>query len=892
MRVPISIKIIILILFVIFSQAAMLYWISSEESRSQIIENKKQTIQREMVSLQDTLQFLAENQRFAQIQKTVTSLGVDPELEKTFLLDENQKIIASTRIELIGKDVSAVLNSAQNEKLKENIDSIRRNLKNIIWDDNHGKALYIASPIILGRSSNEILRSDKIGTMYMQHDMSQVEREVMQNLLASFGPILLMLIITGLGLGLYFHLTISSRLEKINGATNAFGLDGVNEPIVIKGNDEISDLAQAFNHMTNYVFAQHSEILKREEDLSVTLNSIGDAVIATDKNGKITRMNYVAEELTGWSLDDALGQHLANVFVVIDANTRKSIDNPVDKVIQSGKVVYLKNSTTLISKDGKEYHIADSAAPIRNTKNEIQGMVLVFNDVTEQYLLRQEAAKSKQDLQDIFDHYPAAIYVKDTQGRYTFINREFELVVNVKRENITGKTDDEFLPKEIADVLRKNDIEVISSGEHMELDDMFTLGNEIHYCRSIKFPLFDLSGVVYATCGILTDVTERKQKDEMLFRSQKMNALGKLTGGVAHDYNNLLGIISGYAELLLDNLNKDSDLKKHAEQIYNAADRGTKLTKKLMSFSRHNIPNTVIANVNDILTEQKLMLEKTLTPRIQLTLSLTENPWLVEIDSDGFENAILNLSINAMHAMDTGGKLLISTSNIALEENEAQLVKLSQGDYLLVTISDTGCGMDENTKNKIFDPFFTTKGQRGTGLGLSQVYGFVEQNNGSIQVYSELNYGTRFAIYIPKSYRAEAEKSQDPKSNNIAAHSGSEAVLVVDDEIALVNLARDILTTKGYHVLTANDGVEAMTIIETEKVDILVTDVIMPNMDGFELANHVQQSYPHIKILLVSGFSDERNNYFSDESLHQNMLSKPYTGSGLVESIRSILDND
>ena len=364
--------------------------------------------------------------------------------------------------------------------------------------------------------------------------------------------------------------------------------------------------------------------------------------------------------------------------------------------------------------------------------------------------------------------------------------------------------------------------------------------------------------------------------------------MGKLTGGIAHDYNNLLGIILGYTDLLEDELADAPKLKAFVQDIRHAADRGTKLTKKLLAFTRHKSSDTSIADINKLLCEQQLMLEKTLTSRIALNLDLHDHLWPVNLDSGDLEDAVINMCINAMHAIEGNGQLTLRTNNEHLNKLDAKELQLEPGDYVLLSITDTGTGMDAKTKERIFDPFFSTKGERGTGLGLSQVYGFIERCKGTIKTYSELGHGSCFALYFPRSYEKE-QKDIDNIDLDNQDLSGDESILVVDDEPVLAELAKNILSNKGYDVCTAQDGIEALTVLQNNKVDLVISDVIMPNMDGYQLAEKIQHDYPKIKIQMVSGFADGRNNA-NNTTLKLNLLHKPYTTKTLLKNVRNLLD--
>ena len=725
-------------------------------------------------------------------------------------------------------------------------------------------------------------------TLHIGINQSEIIRKLASN--SQFILIIsLAIVLLALTIAYVWGKQIVSPLYLLSQRVRRFGAgEEVNFQLVKPSSIEVAQLANAFEQaIVERQKALHS-LKEREQNLAITLNSIGDAVITTDSMGNVTRMNPIAEKLTGWLIEDAKGLPLKTVFPIVDASTGKEIENPADKVMETGETVYLKNHTTLMAKNGEEYQIADSAAPIRDD-DKIVGMVLVFNDVTEQYKLREAAAKNKRDLQAIMDHSPAVVYLKDKEGRYLFVNNEFEKLFGARRLDVIGKTDHDIFPKEFADELRRNDEAVFREGHALDSEEMAPVNNVLHIYASVKFPLYNESSEIYAICGISTDITERRKQDEQLRRSQKMDALGKLTGGIAHDYNNLLAIIQGYAEQLTKQLMHEPELYKYAQDIQRAAQRGAKLTKRLLVFSRQQTLEKGVVDINSLIKDQQLMLEKTLTALINLEYDLQKDLWLVELDSSELEDTIVNICINAAHAMDTGGKLTLQTKNCSLGEKEAQTLRLLPGDYTLLSISDTGSGMSNDTLDKIFDPFFTTKGNEGTGLGLSQVYGFVERENGAIKVYSELAQGSRFDIYFPRTHKTISEQSIDT-SRVQHGTSGNETVLIVDDEPALVTLAKEILTSEGYKVVTASDGLEALKVLKKSKVDIVVSDVIMPNMDGYQLATEISKLYPSIRLQLVSGYSDDRHHNEADKKLSENILYKPYSSDALLEKVRTSLD--
>ena len=402
--------------------------------------------------------------------------------------------------------------------------------------------------------------------------------------------------------------------------------------------------------------------------------------------------------------------------------------------------------------------------------------------------------------------------------------------------------------------------------------------------------LFDSEGKPISTEGTIQDITEQASKDEQLRRTQKMDALGKLTGGVSHDINNILGIILGYSELLQRNPTIDDKNKKYISEIIQASKRASKLTSKLLSFSRKEIKIANSVNINELLIDELHMLEKTLTVRIKLKLELDDNLWSVWLDKDELEDAILNISINAMHAMPNGGKLILSTKNLTLDDFDIRTMEIPAGDYVLFTIADTGIGMGQDTVHQIFEPFFTTKGDKGTGLGMSQVYGFVKRSNGAIHIYSDLGHGTRISLYFPRYLKNHASAKAEPESEELVlAATGSTTVLVVDDETSLRALMQEILSSKGYKTLLAEDANEALEILKNESVDLVLSDVIMPEMGGYELASIIQEKYPEIKIQMISGYADDSVGDSETNNLHINRIQKPFTANTLLQRVHKIL---
>ena len=579
--------------------------------------------------------------------------------------------------------------------------------------------------------------------------------------------------------------------------------------------------------------------------------------------------------------DEELGMALgATKFVVKPMEPGKFMQIIKDEIITS-RQSDISSATASIQKDPNELEQMHHTAVSRKLNKKI-------SELEDKKASLKHSEEKYQHLVETVQNY-FFFYTRDVEGNFTYVSSSIEMLLGYSSDDFLVHHS-KYLTKEPHNEKAWIMFKLSCEGKEQPAFEIeiANKNGKISWLEVKEFPIFDQHGNVSHVEGIAHDITMRKQTDEMLRRSQKMEALGNLTGGIVHDYNNTLGIILGYAELLEEILSKDPKLRKYIHEIHRAAERGTKLSKKLLSFTRYKEPNSESVNINTIISNEKSMLEKVLTTSLELVLKLDDDLWATWLDRNDLEDTILNITINAAHAMEPNGQLTIKTTNHQVNEIDAQQLDLDAGDYVLLSFCDTGCGIDKRLESKIFEPFYTTKGDKGTGLGLSQVYGFVERSGGSIKVYSEINHGTQFNLFFPR-YLGEAINDEVIAQEYKQNLNGTESILIVDDEPTLLNLASEILSTHGYKTFCAQTGMQALEVLEKESIDLVFTDIIMPKISGYELAKKVLEKYPQIKILLTSGFTGNDKATSGNQEIDNNLLHKPYNSQKLLIEIHKLL---
>ncbi|MFT5851878.1 MAG: PAS domain S-box-containing protein [Colwellia sp.] len=588
------------------------------------------------------------------------------------------------------------------------------------------------------------------------------------------------------------------------------------------------------------------------------------------------------------------------------ANIAQDLANKANKELASQNEEKDKRAEELIfankekEKRADELVLANKEKAKRADELALANKELAFQKQLDGY--RSEMERVAQDLTLLIDTANAPIFGIDAKGNINEWNKKSAEITGFDAEEVWGKNlVEEFISLDYRESVNGVLQKALKGDNTSNFEfPLYTKRNNLIRVLLNATTRRNTNGDVVGVVGVGQDITELKQAGEekellmiKLQLSQKMEALGKLTGGVAHEYNNMLGIIIGFAGLLKDSLVEQPQLMKYVCEIQHAGERGAKLTQKLLAFSQQKTPDAQSVNLNLLLQSLHHMLEKILTMRINIVLKLQEEPWLVWLDEGDMEDVILNLSINAMHAIEGNGQLTIQTQNQKINQMDAESLHISPGDYVLLSVIDTGCGIDKETIDKIFDPFFTTKGPLGTGLGLSIVYGFVQNSGGVIKAYSEPEEATQFTLYFPRYYEKSSAPKLENDNNAKKDFKGNKTILVVDDEPALLDLISEILSLDGFKVICAESAIDALKILEHESVDIMISDVIMPEFNGYQLAVMVKEKYPDIKIQLASGFNDDQNYIGAiDENLQRNSLQKPFKVDALLQRIRELCDEN
>ena len=668
---------------------------------------------------------------------------------------------------------------------------------------------------------------------------------------------------------------------------------------LVKGaNDQIPFLEGFIENITKR--KQDQDLIQKQEILfQMLFDAAPDGIVLIGLDGKISRANIAQARMYSYESPTKLIGVPAKMLVA--PSSREYSAQILQRRLNGEEIPPV--AYQLIRKDGSLFFGETSATILRNDQGDINGYICVTRDTTERTQAETEIRESKQLLETIVENVPIAMFLKDSQDlRYVMLNKSGESLIGYRREDVIGKTSDDIFPLDVAAYQLKQDQEALASDGVQDFPEetFISLKNGPRLIHSRKVAIKGGTGSAKYLLGISEDVTERRQMEaeqksleDQLRSSQKLEAIGRLAGGIAHDFNNLLSVILNFNSFALDTVKEGSPIRQDLLEVKKAADRAASLTRQLLAFSRRQILHPVRTNLNTIAVDCEKMFRRTLGEDIELILTLSPDLGQTMVDPGQIEQVLLNLVINARDAMPNGGQLTIKTESIELKRNRPPIFSdMPAGQYVRLSVSDNGIGMDEPTRSKIFDPFFTTK-SFGSGLGLPTVYGIIRQSGGNIKVSSKPGSGTCIEIYLPLIEDDHLPMAIDHLSKPLTL-PGNETILVVEDEEALRQVIKRILEGVGYQVLTAVDGEDACLIYEKHRQDIslLLTDVVMPLMGGKTLVKRLKESSPKLKVLYISGYNDDALVTQCEYESGSDFLAKPFNSSELTRKVRSILDSN
>jgi two-component system cell cycle sensor histidine kinase/response regulator CckA len=627
------------------------------------------------------------------------------------------------------------------------------------------------------------------------------------------------------------------------------------------------------------------ENLKKERDfVSTVLDTVGAIVLVLDRDGRVVRFNRACELVSGYSLEEAQGRFVWDFLLPPEQveGVKK-----VFSTLTSGMFPN-KYENYWVAKDGQRKLISWSNTVLLATDGSVEHVIATGIDITEHRKADGALLQEKKFSDVVIDSLPGLFYVLDEAGKLIRWNKNFQEVAGYSAEELANKNALDFFGED-RELVSNRIQEVFHAGSASVEAKMVT--------KSGAFVSFMLTGVRMVMndkpylVGVGIDISERKRLEDQLRQSQKMESIGTLTGGISHDFNNILTAIIGYGSLLRMKMTDDDPLRHNVDQILASANRAASLTQGLLAYSRKQVLNPQRVNLNEIILKMERLLARLIGDDVEFKCILTDKDVTVLADAGQLEQIMMNLVTNARDAMPGGGYLYVETQRVGLDEVTAKAHDVRKpGTYALILVTDSGMGMDQQTQERIFDPFFTTKDVgKGTGLGLAMVYGIIKQHNGFIEVESEVGRGTTIKIYLPAAQGA-AEETQP--SDLPAVKRGTETVLVAEDDEPVRNFITTILTQFGYSVIQAENGEDAVKkfMANRDAIKLLLLDVMMPKKNGKEVYDKIRIFEPDIRTLFISGHSAD---IMSQKGLLKdglNFLSKPVPMNDLLRKVREILD--
>ncbi len=630
--------------------------------------------------------------------------------------------------------------------------------------------------------------------------------------------------------------------------------------------------------------SERARFIARERLFSAVVESSNDAVITMTLDGKITSWNRAAEQLFGYDTTEALGRDIA---LIVPPERRSELDRMLGQIGSGEKIEH--HETTRRHKDGRIIDVSLSISPILDARGVVIGASKVARDITESKRTEHALNLETEERRRIFETSQDLILIADSGGQLIQVSPSAMTILGYAPEEMVGRNVSEFVYvpeldafwREMGACRRGRDIHNFEA----QLLHKEGRGVVLNWMASWSEP-------VRRHFFIGRDLTEKRSAEAQIRQAQKMEAVGQLTGGVAHDFNNILTVITGTIGILADAVADRPDLASIVKLIDDSAERGARLTQQLLAFARKQPLQPTNIDVSALLVETAELLRPTLGERIQIERILSPNPCTALADPNLLATSIVNLALNARDAMPDGGKLTLETANVCLDKDYADANReVVPGDYVMIAVSDTGCGIPPAYLDKVFDPFFSTKGiGKGTGLGLSMVFGFVKQSGGHIKVYSEVGHGTSIKLYLPRSTASPPGSAAHQDTRDY--RGGGETILIVEDDPLVRQHVMAQVANLGYTTLAAANAGEALDMLEHHpEIDLLFTDVIMPGaMNGRQLADAALKRRPSLKTLFTSGYTENAIVHHGRLDAGVLLLAKPYRKAELARMIRMALE--
>jgi len=644
---------------------------------------------------------------------------------------------------------------------------------------------------------------------------------------------------------------------------------------------QLSRLLEALRGQADSERDRHSE---RERLFSAVVESSNDAIITKALDGTITGWNRAAEHLLGFTAAEAIGNC---IDIIVPSDRRAETRQILDRIASGEAIEHFE--TLRLHKDGREVEVSLGISPIRSAAGDIVGISKTARDIGDSRRTQNALDQEIEERRRIFETSQDLILVTDTAGNFIQVSPSSMTILDYEPAEMIGHSAVEFIHPDDLDSTRK-EMRSARRGRQMRNFETRYVHKDGHAVTLAWMGTW--SEPVRRHFFIGRDLTEKRAAEAQFRQAQKMEAVGQLTGGIAHDFNNILTVITGTIGILNDAVADRPELAAVAAMIDEAAERGADLTRHLLAFARKQPLQPREVDVNMLILETAKLLRPTLGEHVAIDPLLAEDAWTALVDPSQLTSAILNLALNARDAMPAGGKLVLETRNIYLDEDYAGMhAEVTAGHYVMIAVSDTGSGIPAGNLEKVFDPFFTTKEVgKGTGLGLSMVYGLVKQSNGHIKIYSEEGYGTTIRIYLPRATGLDQTAAEVLASPGI--QSGHEVVLIVEDDALVRKSVIVQIQSLGYATLAASSAAEALDAIGNTAIDLLFTDVIMPgSMNGRELANEAVKQRPSLKTLYTSGYTENAIVHHGRLDPGVLLLAKPYRKSDLARMLRMALDS-